>query len=262
VINIQETSQITKIYLVTNCYGDPNKVYIGKTQNCRKYPHRITYGNDIIYDYIDEIESLDSKDWKPLESFWINYFKFLGFEVLNKNDGGGGNTTVSEETKLKIKISSIGQKRSDETKIKMSISRKGRIHSEKSKIQIGINKRKEVLQYNLDGTFIKEWRGIKEVSKTLGLYKNGISSCYSGRINSCGGFIWRLKDNPIDNKINFVDGHSIPIKQYNIDGKFIKDWDSIIRASLSLNISAGCISKCCKNKLKTSGGFIWKYKND
>jgi hypothetical protein len=30
---------ITKIYLVENCYGDPNKVYIGKTINSRKKVH-------------------------------------------------------------------------------------------------------------------------------------------------------------------------------------------------------------------------------
>lgn len=27
---------MTKIYLVENCYGDSNKVYIGKTKNSRR----------------------------------------------------------------------------------------------------------------------------------------------------------------------------------------------------------------------------------
>ena len=51
---------MTKIYLVENCYGDLNKVYIGKTKNSRENNHKNTYGDQIIYTIIDEIPSLDS----------------------------------------------------------------------------------------------------------------------------------------------------------------------------------------------------------
>ena len=44
---------MTKIYLVSNCLGDPNKIYIGKTINSRKKDHRITFGKQIIYEYLD-----------------------------------------------------------------------------------------------------------------------------------------------------------------------------------------------------------------
>jgi len=81
---------ITKIYLVENCYGDPNKVYIGKTKNSRQYPHIKTFGKYVTYIYIDEINSLDRKDWKPLECYWIEQFRAWGFEVMNKNKGGSG----------------------------------------------------------------------------------------------------------------------------------------------------------------------------
>ena len=78
---------LTKIYLVENCYGDPNKVYIGKTKNSRKKDHVKTYGPQIIYNEIDEIHSLNRKDWKPLETYWIHQFKQWGFEVMNKKIG-------------------------------------------------------------------------------------------------------------------------------------------------------------------------------
>lgn len=106
---------ITKIYLVTNCFGDPNKVYIGK----EKYPkttkretiHRRTYGNQIEFDYIDQVESLNREEWKPLEGFWIRYFKFLGFKVLNKQkSGGSGPEFLSEETKKRIGEANKGNK--------------------------------------------------------------------------------------------------------------------------------------------------------
>jgi len=94
----------TKIYLVTNCYGDQNKVYIGKTKNCRKNNHKQTYGSQIIYTYIDEVESLYRKDWGPLESYWIEQFIQWGFKVVNIcKKGGSGVESHTEQTKLKMK---------------------------------------------------------------------------------------------------------------------------------------------------------------
>lgn len=106
---------ITKIYLVTNCYRDPNKIYIGKEKHPkitkREIVHKRTYGNQIQFDYIDQVESLDRKDWKPLEGFWIQYFIFLGFEVLNKQkSGGSGPEFLSEETKRRIGKANKGNK--------------------------------------------------------------------------------------------------------------------------------------------------------
>mgnify|MGYP003555118658 CR=1 FL=1 len=53
-------TEITKIYLVTNCYGDPNKVYIGKTKNeiSRKREHIFKYGEQALFDIIDGIKMI------------------------------------------------------------------------------------------------------------------------------------------------------------------------------------------------------------
>ena len=55
---------ITKIYLVENCYGDPNKIYVGKTKGSREKNHKKTYGSQIFYTYIDEVEGCKKEDWK------------------------------------------------------------------------------------------------------------------------------------------------------------------------------------------------------
>lgn len=47
------------------------------------------------------------------------------------------------------------------------------------------------------------------------------------------------------------------VKQYSLDGKFIKHWDCIREASKYLN--ATHISDVCKGKRKSSKGFIWRY---
>ena len=53
--------------------------------------------------------------------------------------------------------------------------------------------------------------------------------------------------------------HSIKIEQYDLEGNFIKQWDSVKEAEMFYKISTGSISKVCKGKRKTAGGYKWKY---
>jgi hypothetical protein len=96
----------TKIYLIRGCYGNWNKVYVGKTINefSRKNDHRRKYGYDVEYEILEELEGTNRKIWKLRESYWIQYYIDLGFEVQNKQlKGGGGVEFHTEETKTKIK---------------------------------------------------------------------------------------------------------------------------------------------------------------
>jgi len=49
-----------------------------------------------------------------------------------------------------------------------------------------------------------------------------------------------------------------PIEQYELDGTFIKLWNSLYDIEKELNFSTGNISNCCNNKTKNAYGFIWK----
>ena len=56
---------------------------------------------------------------------------------------------------------------------------------------------------------------------------------------------------------------SKPIIKYDLDMNKIKEYSCIKDAADELNISmSGNIIKCCKNKLKTAYGFIWRYNNN
>lgn len=50
------------------------------------------------------------------------------------------------------------------------------------------------------------------------------------------------------------------IIQCDKNGNYIREWESIIEASKTLNIPAPNIVNCCKGKCKIIGGFKWKYK--
>ena len=49
--------------------------------------------------------------------------------------------------------------------------------------------------------------------------------------------------------------------QYDLFGNKIKEWDSIREAARNNRVSGCNISNCCKGRCKTSGGYIWKFKN-
>lgn len=102
-VNIYNKMNITKIYLVENCFGDLNKIYIGKTKGSRESIHRHTFSSNIVYTYIDEVEGWEKEKWEHIETYWIHQFKQWGFEVMNKNEGGGGPVFHTEETKQKMK---------------------------------------------------------------------------------------------------------------------------------------------------------------
>ena len=47
---------------------------------------------------------------------------------------------------------------------------------------------------------------------------------------------------------------------YDKTMKFIKEYESVSEAARKLKLKGGNISAVCLNKVKTAGGFIWKYK--
>ena len=53
-----------------------------------------------------------------------------------------------------------------------------------------------------------------------------------------------------------------PVKQYTVDGQFIKEYTSLTEASIETGLQIGNICKCCYYKRKSTGGYIWKFSSD
>jgi len=68
------------------------------------------------------------------------------------------------------------------------------IHRERLINNLNSNRSKVVLQYDLDGVFIKEWPSAKEIQRTLGI--GHVTDCCRGEREYSMGFIWKYK-NPI-----------------------------------------------------------------
>ena len=52
-----------------------------------------------------------------------------------------------------------------------------------------------------------------------------------------------------------------PVLQFSLDGTLIKEWESAKYAGEFFNVRRQTIAQCARGVIKTSVGFIWKYKN-
>jgi len=214
--NMYNKNIMTKIYILER---DGVPFYVGKTTNLRrKYAHRKTYGIDIHYYIIDEVE-----DWKFWEEYYIWLFKSWGFILTNKNKGGGGPEQYTEEQKQKMRkprIKGTGEKISktlkernhsqyytEEIRQKMSIPQKGRPkpftkeHIENiSKANLEL-KGKIVECYDLDGNFIRKFSCLREakiwITEKKSIYSPNIDKqikdCCNGRQKTCHGYKFKYK---------------------------------------------------------------------
>ena len=126
----------------------------------------------------------------------------------------------------------------------------------------------EVLQYSLDGVFIKEYASQKEAYRKTGISQANISkSCVSKKYQA-GGYMWFFKENEkipqFVNPFKKIGFHYI--LQFSKDGKcFIKCWrcvDDIVK-SLKLGVNAGnSIRGVCRGECHFAYGYNWKYSDE
>lgn len=54
----------------------------------------------------------------------------------------------------------------------------------------------------------------------------------------------------------------IPVNQYDLNGKYIKTWESATDAGKEYGIQSAHITDCCNYKRQFCNGYIWRYTQD
>lgn len=124
----------------------------------------------------------------------------------------------------------------------------------------------EVYQFTIEGKLIKKYDWLNDAHKEIGGSKGNLSSAVKGHRNYCKGYRWSYseKPNPIiikkhnskgkrgpqKNPSNHVNKVYREILQYDLDGNYIKTWNSAKDASDELGISAGIIFHCIHDRYK------------
>lgn len=127
---------------------------------------------------------------------------------------------------------------------------------EKRKISNGASAPKTVYQYTLGGEYLGEYFSMEEAERQTGA--SHICEVLDDNTLSAGGFLWTstLIDNIQYNKRR--DPRIKAVQQYDLDGNFIAEWDSIFEAAKDLNTSTSNICRKIKSLKPRKYRFVYK----
>lgn len=230
---------------------------------------------------LEIIDIVPHCDWKIHEQQYIKMFLSCGAKLVNGTMGGDGGLTVDVRKKLSAKnkgkdtLSPEQRIKANKTLVdyvkKHSPWNKGKKYTiyltteerlKKSKAQIGRHGGKPVLQYDLDGNFIKEWLSAYSIQKTTGIrFTDVSSSCKTGGARA--GFIWKFKINEeYSLKLEPVNKKTIKGKKvFQIDrlGNIVNEYSSPKEAQDKTGFNLKGISFSCCTENKTYKNYFWKY---
>lgn len=110
-----------------------------------------------------------------------------------------------------------------------------------------------ILQYDLQGHFIKEFNSLDDVINEFHCDKSSICiACKKNNLSS-QGFQWKYKYS--NKQIGLLKSKII---QYDKNGNLLNEYNTLTEASKQTGINRSNISECCSGKRKSAGGFIWK----
>ena len=143
---------------------------------------------------------------------------------------------------------------------------RGQKHTEATLEKLSI----KVIQYSLDGIFIKIWHSITSAANEFDVSISSISHVVDKKKTSCE-FIWKrytddyvLKLDKAYVRAAMLTGKEIAVNQYAMDGTFIKAWDSATEAQNELGFLNVLISAVCNKKAGygSAYGYLWKFASD
>lgn len=269
------------VYVHTSPSG---KKYVGQT--CQKPEQRWKNGNGYLNNVYftrailkygwDNFEheiiasNLTKEEADNFEKLLIKKLNTLNPNGYNAKDGGS-NGRPSEETKEKMSKSISGKKHSEETREKLREANLGKRLSEETKIKIGNASRGRC---HSEG--FKKWLSESRKGDKHPFYGKHLSEEHRAKIsNAINGENHPMygKNHSEESKKKISESckglnaginnyKSKKIAQYDLNGSFIRFWNSMGEAERETGVSHGGISQCCNGKRKTAGGFIWKYYRD
>jgi len=241
--NYRRRKYISCVYIIINIIN--NKVYVGFSKDffARKRSHisdlnKNKHGNDHLQNawnkfgkenFIFEIlEECKQEHLPSMEHYWCNLLnthnRDYGYNIAQTNSKKG--SKVSEETRLKI-----------------------------SKIKKGIPSPFKGKKTNLKHTdeFKKYISDINKKPKSEE-HKKKIGLKHKGKIVSD-----KARENMRLAKKDMICKKPLIINQYDLEGNFIKEWESRKEVANFYKISVSYVGEICRNNIIFKKNFIFKY---
>ena len=149
--------------------------------------------------------------------------------------------------------------------------------------------KKPVLQFSVDGQFMKEWESVLAAADGIGCHESSIrQSCYR-KYRQSSGFMWRFKDEfdvipksippitpkkkrpfpkltpeQVEKRKRIVrERNARPVLQFTFDGEYIAEYPTLDDAAKQFGGDGATICSACKMKTsKSAFGYQWRYKED
>lgn len=245
---------------------------------------------------IELLDTCDESNWDILEQYWISQFKAWGFRLTNDCAGGRGNLSPSFDTRKKIaeatqkpiiqysnegsfiteyksiteasKTTGVRQAQIIRFLRTSNVSARNYIWKYKQDeiplfVEKTLNKHSLIVsQFSMEGKFLNKFDSIKIAGQNTGTVPSSISECCNGKLKSSNNFQWKFyelgDEKLIYNYKRLTTSRSVV--QLNKALEVVEKYDSIKSASKNTGVDKNNISACCSGKLKSAGGYIWKYK--
>lgn len=119
---------------------------------------------------------------------------------------------------------------------------------------------REVVKYGLDGGFLHVYDSIAEAARDIGGDPADITNACRGNILTASGFQWRYIEDEAPG--TYHNPRYTAVDQYDLEGNYIRSFDSIVSASMATDIHDYSISANCRGDCKRAGGYQWRYAGD
>ena len=160
-----------KNYIVIDCRKSEFEWIVTNTQNALAY-----------------LLNLDGITW---EKIWIDCQRSKLIQACEAwKEKTEEETTKSLAKKLKVDKSSICRWLNIGTKY--GLCNYNPEMEKKNNYKRPSKEAKKVVQYSIDGTFIKIWDSSSIAEKRLGICKGGIWACCNGKNKTAKGFVWKF----------------------------------------------------------------------
>lgn len=121
-------------------------------------------------------------------------------------------------------------------------------------------KRREVYQYDKNGTFLASYPSVSKASEKTGVNRQGISECvkpFRNQGKTAGGYIWCYPgdEDKVFERVKNKPGEEV--HQYSLEGEFLNKFDQVKDAVAFTEIGSELIRQCLREDSKTAGGYIW-----
>jgi len=145
-----------------------------------------------------------------LERYWISQFKTWGFKLTNATLGGEGGLGYKHTPETIEKLKKIWSSKPRKSKPQ-------RLTKEEQYSKLALSLSKPVLQYDLDGNFIKKWNSQKEAAIHFNTKSNTIGHALKNENRSAVNYLWRRSDIIIQKINSYIKvGNKNPLLVYDI----------------------------------------------